>query len=78
MDQKSKAGLAPKSAKWHFWSADWHKLGPRPEGTQIEIKLILFDFLEIMMRPSSYFDHLAIFSSLPDSINRGWEAKKNS
>ena len=43
----------------------------RPEGTWIKIKLILFDFLEIRTRPSSYSDHLANFSNFPASINRG-------
>ena len=75
MDQNSNTGPAPKRAIWHFWSADWHKLGPWPKGTWIKLKYILFDFLEIRMRPSSYFYHLAIFSSLPTSINRGFISK---
>ena len=68
MDQNSNTGLAPIR---DFWSADWHKCEPRPKGTWIEIKFILFDFLEIRMRPTSYSDHLANFSNIPTSINKG-------
>ena len=81
-DWNSEAGLAPKSARRHFWSAarhfssaEWHKIGPRLEGIWIKLKHILFDFLEIRTHPSLYSDHLAIFSSLPTSINRCWISK---
>ena len=57
MDQNSNVGPAPKRAIRHFWSANWHKFGPRPGGTWIKIKHILFDFLEIRSRPNSYSDH---------------------
>ena len=63
----------------------WHHLallecqmaqnGPRPEGIWINLKHILFDFLKIKTRPSSYSDYLAIFLSLPTSINSGWISK---
>ena len=79
MDQNSNTGPAPKSAIRHFWSADhWHKHGPQPKGTWIEIKLILFDFLVIRMRLSSYSDHLANFSNILASINRGDLSKFNT
>ena len=70
MNSNLKVGLAPKSAEWHFgsadqhfWSAEWHKLGPLLRGIKIKLKHILFDLLEIRTCPSSYSDHLAIFSS---------------
>ena len=40
----SKAGLAPKSDIWHFWSAEWHTIGLRPEGISVSLKHILFNF----------------------------------
>ena len=43
----------------------------KPEGTWMKIKLIIFDLLEIRTRPNSYSDHLANFSNIPASINRG-------
>ena len=51
------------------------KLGPRPKGTWIKLKHIFLNFLEIRMRPSLYSNHLAIFFSLPASINRGCLSK---
>ena len=62
----------------HFSSVNWHKRKPRPEGTWMEIKLILFNFLEIKMRPSSYSNHLANFSNIPTSINREGFSKFNT
>ena len=44
MDQNSEVGPAPKRVIQHFWSADWHKFGPQPEGAWIELKHILFQF----------------------------------
>ena len=70
MDQNSNEELALKRAIWHFWSADWHKLRPWPEGTWIKLKPIIFYFLETRTRPSLYSDHLANFSNIQASINR--------
>ena len=70
MDQNSNEELAPKRAIQHFSSANWHKLGHRPEGTWIKMKPILFDFLEIRTLPNSYFDYLANFLNILASINR--------
>ena len=70
MDQNLNTRLAPKRAIQHFCSADWHKFGPWPEGTLIEIKHIIFDFLEIRTRLSLYYDHLAIFANILAFINR--------
>ena len=78
MDQNSNTGPAPKRAIWHFWSADWHKLGPWPKGTWIKLKYILFDFLEIRMRPNLYSNHLAKFLNTPTSINRGCISEFNT
>ena len=74
-DQNSNTRLSPKRAIRQFWSADWHKFGPRPKGTWIKLKHILSHFLEIRTRPSSYFDHLANFSNISASINKGWLSK---
>ena len=78
MDQNANVGPAPEKAIWHFSSADWHKQGPWPEGTWIEIKYILFDFLEIRTYPNSYSDHLANCSNILTSINRGCISKFNT
>ena len=43
----------------------------KPEGTWMKIKLILFDLLQIRMRPSLYSNHLANFSNILASINKG-------
>ena len=75
MNQNSNMGPAPKRAIRHFWSVDWHKLGPWPEGTWIRLKLILFQFFRDKTHLSSCSNHLAIFSSLPASINRGGLSK---
>ena len=68
MDQNSNERQAPKRAIWH-------KFGPRLKGTWIEIKHILFQFLEIKTRPSKHFDHLANFFNILASINRGYISK---
>ena len=73
--QTREEGLTPKNACRHFSSVDWHKLGPRLESTWIRLKHIIFYFLEIRTRPSSYSDHLANFSNTTASINRGWISK---
>ena len=79
VDYNSNTGPAPKKAIWHSWSTNWHKCRPQPQGTWIEINLILFDFLEIRTCLSSYFDHSTNFSNIPTSINRGLEdASQNS
>ena len=75
INQNPNEGPAPKRAIQHFWSANRHKFGPQPEGTWIKLKQILFDFLEIRTHPSSYSDHLANFSNIPTSINRGYISK---
>ena len=77
-DQNSNIGLAPKKAIRHFWSADWHKCGPRPEGIWIEINLTFFNFLEVRMRPSLYSDHLTNFSNILASINSRGLSKFNT
>ena len=53
MHSNSKAGLTPKSAIRHFWSADrhfqsaeWHTLGFWLDNLRVTLKHILFDFLE--------------------------------
>ena len=82
-DWNLKGGLAHSAllecwtalGKCHFPSTEWHKIGPRPEGIWIKLKHLLFYFLEIRTHPNSYSDHLAIFSSLPTSINRGCISK---
>ena len=38
MDQNSNTRPALERAIWHFWSANWHKFEPLPEGTWVEIK----------------------------------------
>ena len=76
MDQSSNEELAPKRAIQHFSSTNWHKLGPRPEGTWIKLKPILFDFLEIRTLSNSHFDYLANFSNILASIIE--DASKNS
>ena len=49
-DKNSNAGLAPKRACWHSWSADWPKFSAWPESFLIEIKSIFFDFSEVRLR----------------------------
>ena len=49
------------SAEWHFQSAEWHTFGPWPEGIGITLKHIIFNFLVIRTRPSSYSDCLSYF-----------------
>ena len=78
VDQKSNARLAPKRAIRHLESVNWHKCKPWLKSIWIKIKHILFDFLEIRMRPSLYYDHLANFSNIPASINRGCISKFNT
>ena len=75
LDQNSNAGPAPKRPIWHSWSADRHKCGARLEGFWFKINLTFYDFLEIRTCPSSYSDHLANFSNIPASINRGCLSK---
>ena len=74
-----------RSPKWtRTQTQDRHPRGPLgtlrvPNGTNYEHSpraprlrnLIIFSFLEIRMRPSLYFDHLANFLNIPTSINRG-------
>ena len=66
MHPNSKVGLAPKSAiqyfssaDRHFQSAKWHTIGLRPEGIGVSLKHIIFNFLAIRTRPSSYYDCLS-------------------
>ena len=73
--QTREEGLTPKNACRHLSSVDWHKLGPWLESTWIRLKHIIFYFLEIRTRPSSYSDHLANFLNTTASINKGWISK---
>ena len=50
-----------RSAEQHFPSAEWHTFGPWPEDIGITLKDIIFNFLVIRTRPSSYSDHLSYF-----------------
>ena len=77
------------SLKWiKTQTRDWHLKGPFstfgvPIGTNMGhgprafgLRYIQsFQFLEIRMCPSSYSDHLAKFSNIPTSINRGCLSK---
>ena len=62
MHPNSKAGLAPKR---HIQSAEWHTLGFWLDGIWVTLKHILFNFLAIRMRPSSYSDRLSYFFESP-------------
>ena len=59
------------SVERHFRSAEWHTFGPQLKDIGITLKHILFNFLVIRMRPSSYSDCVSYFfepSSLYISI----------
>ena len=65
LGQNSNAGLAPKRACWHSWSADWPKCSARPRNVLIEIKPIFFNFLEIRMCSNSYLISFSLFFKHP-------------
>ena len=66
LEQNSIAGLAPKRAIQHSWSANWPKFVARPKDSLIEIMSIFFSFLELRMHSNSYM----ILFNIPTTINR--------
>ena len=92
LDRNSNVGSTPKRAIRHSWSANWHMKSANRHFSNAdwpkslawlkdswsEIKLTLFDFLEIRTRPNSYLIIQLIFLSIPTSINRGCLSKFNT